>query len=48
MVQEIEELQGAIGELKTLWPTQRSWEQKEVSVTPKSHNLWFEVVPQLS
>jgi hypothetical protein len=47
-VQEIEELQGAIDELKILWPTQRSWEQKEVSVTSKSHNLWFEVVPQLS
>ncbi len=47
-VQEIEELQGAIDELKILWPTQRSWEQKEASVTPKSHNLWFEVVPQLS
>ncbi len=47
-VQEIEELQDAINKLKILWPTQRSWEQKEASVTPKSHNLWFEVVPQLS
>jgi hypothetical protein len=47
-VQEIEELQGAIDELKILWPTQRTWEQKEVSVTSKSHNFWFEVFPQLS
>jgi hypothetical protein len=45
----MEELQGAIDELKILWPTQsRSWEQKEASVTLKSHNLWFEVVPQLA
>jgi hypothetical protein len=45
---EIAELQGAIDKLKILWPTQRSWEQKAASVTPKSHNLWFEVVPQLA
>jgi hypothetical protein len=47
-VDEIAELQGAIDRLKILWPTQRTWEQKEASVTPKSHNLWFEVVPQLA
>jgi hypothetical protein len=45
---EIAELQGAINKLKILWPTQRICEQKEVSVNPKSHNLWFEVVPQLA
>jgi hypothetical protein len=49
---EIAELQGAINKLKTLWPTHRgaelSWEQKEASVTPKSHNLCFEVTPQLT
>jgi hypothetical protein len=47
-VAEIAELQGAIDKLKLLWPTQRSWEQKKVSVTPKSHNLWFEAVPQIA
>jgi hypothetical protein len=47
-VEEIEALQGAINKLKLLWPTQRSWEQKEGSVTPKSHNLWFEVLPQVT
>jgi hypothetical protein len=47
-IAEIAELQGAIDRLKILWPTQRSWEQKEASVTPKAHNLWFEVVPQLA
>ena len=46
--EEVGELQGAINALQILWPTQRSWEQKEASVTPKSHNLWFEVVPQLT
>jgi hypothetical protein len=30
-----------------MWPTQREWEQEEALVTPKSHNLWFEVIPQL-
>ena len=45
---EIAELQGAIDKLKILQPRQRSWEKKEASVTPKSHNLWFEVVPQLT
>jgi hypothetical protein len=45
--EEIAELQRAIDKLRILWPTQRSWEQKEASVTPKSHNLWFEVIPQL-
>jgi hypothetical protein len=45
---EIAELQAAINRLKILWPTQRTWEQKEASVTPKSHNLWFEVIPQLA
>jgi hypothetical protein len=35
-------------QVEILWPTQRSWEQKEASVTPKSHNLWFEVVLQLA
>jgi hypothetical protein len=33
--------------LKELWPTQRPWEQKPASVTPKGRNLWFEVLPQL-
>jgi hypothetical protein len=47
-IAEIDELQVAIDKLKILWPTQRSWEKKEASVTPKSHNLWFEVVPQLT
>ena len=40
-------LQPAIDKLKELWPTWRSWEQKQASVTPKSHNLWFEVIAQL-
>ena len=47
-LEEISELRLAIDRLIILWPTQRNWEQKEASVTPKSHNLWFEVVPQLS
>jgi len=47
-LEEISELQLAIDRLRILWPTQRNWEQKEATVTPKSHNLWFEVVPQLS
>jgi hypothetical protein len=47
-VEEIEELHGAIDELKILWQMQRTWEQKEASVTPKSHNLCFEVIPQLA
>jgi hypothetical protein len=48
-VEEIEALQGAINKLELLWPTWRSWEQKEGSpVTPKSHNLWFEVLPQVT
>jgi hypothetical protein len=47
-ITKISELQGAIDKLKILWPTQRSWEQKEASVTPKPHNLWFEVLPQLT
>jgi hypothetical protein len=46
--EEISELQGAIDPLKTLWPTQRSWEKKAASVTPKPHNLWFEVPEQLT
>jgi hypothetical protein len=46
--EEIATLEGAINKLKLLWPTQRAWEQKEASVTPKSHNLWFEVVPQIT
>jgi hypothetical protein len=47
-VAQIAELQVTINRLKNLWPTQRHWEQKEVSVTPKCHNLWFEVIPQLA
>jgi hypothetical protein len=47
-VEEIAELQGAINKLQRLWPTQRNWEEREASVTPKLHNLWFEVVPQLA
>jgi hypothetical protein len=31
-IEEIAELQGAIDKLKILWPTHRSWEQKEASV----------------
>jgi hypothetical protein len=30
------------------WPTQHTWEKNEASVTPKSHDLWFEVQPQLN
>jgi hypothetical protein len=41
------ELQGAIDVLKSLWATQRIWENKAASVTSKSHNLWFEIQPQL-
>ena len=40
------ELQVAIDRLRILWPTERNWEQKEASATPKSHNLWFEVILQ--
>jgi hypothetical protein len=47
-VEEIAELQHAIDKLQHLWPTQRNWEEKEASVTPKLHNLWFKVVPQLA
>jgi hypothetical protein len=44
---EISELQGAIDRLNSLWPTQRSWEKNVLgSVTPKSHDLWFEVPQQ--
>jgi hypothetical protein len=46
--EETSELRGAIDRLKTLWPTQRSWEKKAASVTPKSHDLWFEVPQQLT
>jgi hypothetical protein len=46
--EQIAELQAAIDRLKDLWPTQRCWEQKGASVTPKSHNLWFEVIEQLT
>ncbi len=46
--EEISELQGAIDRLNSLWPTQRSWEKKAGSVTPKSHDLWFEVPQQLT
>jgi hypothetical protein len=38
----------AIDRLKVLWPTQRVWEKKAASVTPKSHDLWFEVPQQLT
>jgi hypothetical protein len=44
--EEISELQGAIDRLNSLWPTQRSWEKKAGSVTPKSHDLWFKVPQQ--
>jgi hypothetical protein len=47
-VEEIAELQHAIDKLQRLWPTHRNWEEKEVSVTPELHNLWFKVVPQLT
>jgi hypothetical protein len=42
------ELQGAIEILKSLWPTQRIWKKKAASVTPKSHDLWFEIQLQLT
>jgi hypothetical protein len=42
------ELQGAIDTLIATWPTQRTWEKKEASVTPKSHDLWFEIQQQLT
>jgi hypothetical protein len=47
-VAQIAELQVTINRLKSLWLTQRHWEQKEASVTPKCHNLWFEVISQLA
>jgi hypothetical protein len=31
-----------------MWPTQRIWEKKAASVTPKPHDLWFEVPQQLT
>ena len=46
--QQRTELQGAIDNLVSLWPTQRLWETKEASVTPKSHDLWFETQQQLT
>jgi hypothetical protein len=42
------ELQGAIEILKSLWLTQIIWEKKAALVAPKSHNLWFEIQPQLT
>jgi hypothetical protein len=42
------ELQAAIDVLIENWPTQRMWEKNEASVTPKSHDLWFEVQTQLT
>jgi hypothetical protein len=30
-----------------MWPTQRTWEQKEASLTPESPNVWLEGIPQL-
>jgi hypothetical protein len=45
---EKSELQGAIDRLNCMWPTQRIWEKKAASVTPKSHDLWFEVPQQLT
>jgi hypothetical protein len=47
-VEDIAELQGAINKLQIMWQTQIMWEQKVTSVSPKSHNLWFEVSPQIS
>jgi hypothetical protein len=46
--EERTELLGAIEILTSLWPTQRVWEKKAASVTPKSHDLWFEVPQQLT
>jgi hypothetical protein len=46
--EEISKLQGVIDCLNSLWPTQRSWEKKAGSVTPKSHDLWFKVPQQLT
>jgi hypothetical protein len=31
-----------------MWQTPRMSEQKKASATPKSPNLWFEVIPQIS
>jgi hypothetical protein len=42
------EFQAAIDVLIANWPTQRMWEKNEASVTPKSHDLWFEVQTQLT
>ena len=42
------ELQEAIDTLIATWPTQCMWEKNEASVTPKSHDLWFEVQAQLT
>jgi hypothetical protein len=46
--EEKHDLGHAIDRLKVLWPTQRVWEKKAASVTPKSHDLWFEVPQQLT
>ncbi len=45
---EKSELQGAIDRLNRMWPTQQIWEKKAASVTPKLHDLWFEVPQQLT
>jgi hypothetical protein len=42
------ELRGAIDRLNCMWPTQRIWEKKAASVTPKPHDLSFEVPQQLT
>jgi hypothetical protein len=46
--EERTELLGAIEILSSLWPTQRVWGKKAASMTPKSHDLWFEVPQQLT
>jgi hypothetical protein len=42
------ELLGAIKILTSLWPAQRMWEKDAASVTPKLHDLWFELPEQLT
>jgi hypothetical protein len=44
---EISELKEAIRSLKDLWPTQRHWETKIATCTPKGHDIWFHALLQI-
>ena len=48
MKEQRTELQAAIDTWIANWPTQCMWEKNEASVTPKSHDLWFQVQAQLT